>query len=50
MKLLFDQNLSHRLAARLATEYPGSEHVRNVGMARSPDPLMFGRSLPRAVS
>jgi len=38
MKLLFDQNLSHRLAGNLATEFPGSIHVRDVGMSRSPDP------------
>ena len=33
MRLLFDQNLSHRLVALLAAEFPGSEHVRNVGLA-----------------
>jgi predicted nuclease of predicted toxin-antitoxin system len=38
MKLLFDQNLSHRLVAQLATEFPGSDHVRNAGLATSPDP------------
>lgn len=38
MKLLFDQNLSHRLVAQLATEYPGSTHVRDVGLIASPDP------------
>jgi predicted nuclease of predicted toxin-antitoxin system len=37
MKLLFDQNLSHRLIARLVAEFPGSEHIRNLGMAASPD-------------
>ena len=38
MKLLFDQNLSHRLVGLLAVEYPGSEHVRNVNLAAAPDP------------
>lgn len=38
MKLLFDQNLSPRLVAQLATEFLGSTHVRDVGMAASPDP------------
>ena len=38
MKLLFDQNLSHRLVAPLAAEFPGSIHVRDVGMATAPDP------------
>lgn len=33
MRLLFDQNLSHRLVPALAREFPGSEHVRNVGLA-----------------
>jgi predicted nuclease of predicted toxin-antitoxin system len=41
MKLLFDQNLSHRLVARLAAEFPGSAHVRNVGLAASPDPAVW---------
>lgn len=34
MKLLFDQNLSHKLAADLAAEYPGSAHV--VSVPRTP--------------
>lgn len=37
MKLLFDQNLSHRLVGQLAAEFPGSAHVRDVGLAASPD-------------
>jgi predicted nuclease of predicted toxin-antitoxin system len=35
--LLFDQNLSHRLVMLLAGSYPGSVHVRDVGLARSRD-------------
>src|SRR5262245_57457912 len=38
MKLLFDQNLSHRLVARLAAEFPGPTHVRDVGLTAAPDP------------
>jgi predicted nuclease of predicted toxin-antitoxin system len=38
MKLLFDQNLSHRLVAALPAEFPGSAHVGDVSMATSPDP------------
>lgn len=38
MKLLFDQNLSHRLVAQLAAEFPGSAHVRDANLASSPDP------------
>ena len=32
MKLLFDENVSHKLVGRLSSEYPGSAHVRNVGL------------------
>jgi predicted nuclease of predicted toxin-antitoxin system len=38
MKLLFDQTLSHRLVGQLAAEFPGSSHVRNVGLATAADP------------
>jgi predicted nuclease of predicted toxin-antitoxin system len=41
MKLLFDQNLSYRLVAALAVEYPGSQHVRTVGLAAAPDPGLW---------
>lgn len=37
MKLLFDQNLSDRLPRRLATLYPGSAHVKNLGMTTADD-------------
>lgn len=33
MKLLFDENLSPRLAPLLSVEYPQSAHVRDVGNA-----------------
>jgi predicted nuclease of predicted toxin-antitoxin system len=32
VKLLFDENVSPRLTSRLASEYPGSAHVRDVGL------------------
>ncbi len=32
MKLLFDENLSPSLVQRLAVAYPGSTHVRDVGL------------------
>ena len=32
MKLLFDQNLSPKLANRLADLFPGSSHVQSVGL------------------
>ena len=37
MKLLFDENLSHRLVRVLASEYPGSAHVRDVGLRGAQD-------------
>ncbi len=37
MKLLFDQNLSQRLAEVLATHFPGTVHVRNLGLERADD-------------
>ena len=37
MKLLFDQNLSPRLVARLVDLFPGSEHARDVGLATADD-------------
>jgi predicted nuclease of predicted toxin-antitoxin system len=37
MKLLFDQNLSHRLVKALADMYPDCQHVRNVGLKEAPD-------------
>lgn len=37
MKLLFDQNLSHRLPARLADLFPDSTHVRIAGLDQAPD-------------
>jgi predicted nuclease of predicted toxin-antitoxin system len=41
MRLLFDQNLSHRLVQRLADAYPDSSHVRDVGLARAADELVW---------
>ena len=37
MKLLFDQNLSHKLVARLADLFTGSAHARELGMAAADD-------------
>lgn len=37
MKLLFDQNLSHRLVGRLSDIYPESIHVREVGLHDADD-------------
>lgn len=37
MKLLFDENLSHRLVGALADMYPRSAHVRDVGLLGAED-------------
>jgi predicted nuclease of predicted toxin-antitoxin system len=37
LKLLFDQNLAPRLVAQVADLFPGSEHVRDVGLAAADD-------------
>jgi predicted nuclease of predicted toxin-antitoxin system len=41
VKLLFDQNLSHKLARRLADLFPDSEHVREVGLKTAGDSLVW---------
>ena len=43
MKLLFDQNLSHRLVPALADLFPGSSHVRDHGLERADDPVVWVR-------
>jgi len=37
VRLWLDQNLSPRLVAALADLYPGSGHVRNLGLASATD-------------
>lgn len=37
MKLLFDENLSHKLVARLSELYPHSAHVVKAGLLEKPD-------------
>jgi predicted nuclease of predicted toxin-antitoxin system len=51
MKLLFDQNLSHKLAGSLADLFPGSLHVRNVGLHSAVDEEVwsFARSHELAI-
>ena len=41
MKLLFDQNLSHRLVQALQKEYPDSLHVREVGLQEAADAVVW---------
>lgn len=41
MKLLFDENLSHKLVDNLSDLFPESLHVRNVGMKGANDPEVW---------
>lgn len=41
MRLLFDQNLAASLVQRLADLYPGSQHVRDVGLERGADAAVW---------
>jgi len=41
VKLLFDENLSHKLVGSLADLFPDSEHVRNVGLKAVDDRLVW---------
>jgi predicted nuclease of predicted toxin-antitoxin system len=41
VKLLLDHNLSFRLVRALAGLYPGSMHVRDLGMTTAPDDVIW---------
>lgn len=41
MKLLLDQNLSHRLVPSLSDVCPGSVHVRDAGLAQADDEAVW---------
>ena len=41
MKLLFDENVSPRLVSALSHEFPGSVHVRDIGLARASDATIW---------
>jgi predicted nuclease of predicted toxin-antitoxin system len=41
VKLLFDENLSHKLAPSLADIFPDSTHVREVGLKEADDPVVW---------
>ncbi len=41
VRLLFDENLSHRLVARLAELFPDSLHVRTLGMLGCQDAAVW---------
>ena len=44
MKLLLDQNLSHRLVGALESSYAGSIHVRDIGLASASDDVVWSRA------
>ena len=41
VKLLLDQNLSHRLVASLSDVYPGAAHVRDFSMEKADDTAVW---------
>lgn len=41
MKLLFDQNLSSDLVGALADLFPDSDHLKNLGLMRADDDLVW---------
>ena len=45
MRLLFDENLSDRLVPTLDEDYPGSVHVRSVGLAKADDEDVWSYAL-----
>ena len=50
MKLLFDENLSRKLVARLAELYPESVHVAEVDLLESPDREIWEFARPGTLS
>jgi predicted nuclease of predicted toxin-antitoxin system len=44
VKLLFDENISHKLARALDDLYPGSAHTRDLGLKASDDRLIWERA------
>ena len=44
MRLLFDENLSARLASAVADIYPGSAHVLGAGLGGAPDEYVWERA------
>jgi predicted nuclease of predicted toxin-antitoxin system len=45
VKLLLDENLSHRLAAKLAGQFPGTVHVDEVGLRGQPDSSIWNHAM-----
>ena len=49
MKLLFDENVSHTLVGILAHEFPGSTHVRDVGLRAAEDSQIWDHARTRGL-
>jgi predicted nuclease of predicted toxin-antitoxin system len=47
VKLLFDENVSHKLVGILAHEFPGSAHVRDVGLRAAADGQIWDHARTR---
>jgi predicted nuclease of predicted toxin-antitoxin system len=41
VKLLLDENLSPALVSSLSAFYPGTAHVRDIGLKSAPDPVVW---------
>lgn len=41
MKLLFDQNLSHKLVQRVTSLFPDSSHVYKIGLQKTDDSVIW---------
>jgi len=50
MKLLFDANLSHKLATALADIFPGSCHVRNADLKKQSDQTVWNYAKTRGLT
>ena len=50
MRLLFDQNLSHKLVARLADMFANSSHVRLVGLGSAGDDVVWDYAAAQGLS
>jgi predicted nuclease of predicted toxin-antitoxin system len=44
VKLLFDENLSPRLVGELASDWPGSAHLEQLGMRGASDAAIWGHA------
>ncbi|MFY9341008.1 MAG: DUF5615 family PIN-like protein [Planctomycetota bacterium] len=50
VRLLFDENLSHRLVARLASPFPDSVHVRTLGLLGGQDGAVWAHAAAQGLT